>query len=229
MGQYYKPINLDKQQYVYSHDFGNGLKLMEHSYVGNNFVNVVEGLIAEGGAWHGDRIVWAGDYAEPEKGKTKRVPDWHYSEAQRAAAKAIGEKIKMITRKLNLFDLIDEDVKPEMKVKPNSGKNYRYVINTDTKEFVDTKKIPLTEVFTDNKGKEWPVVIHPIPILTCEGNGQGGGDLYKEDPLVGKWARQRVTVADRKPKGYKEIEFNIYEGDQPAQLTKKVKKSKVTI
>ncbi len=66
MGQYYKPINLDKQQYVYSHDYGNGLKLMEHSWVGNGFVNVVEELIAEGGDWHGDRIVWAGDYADPE-------------------------------------------------------------------------------------------------------------------------------------------------------------------
>ncbi len=41
MGQYYKPICLDnelKEQWVYSHDYDNGLKLMEHSYVSNNFV-----------------------------------------------------------------------------------------------------------------------------------------------------------------------------------------------
>jgi hypothetical protein len=214
MGQYYKPINLDKKQYVYSHDFDNGLKLMEHSWIGNKFVNIVEALIAEGGAWHGDRIVWAGDYADPEKGaKVQKFKDSYSGE--------------MKTYKPNLFDLIDEDVKPEMKIKPCGGKNYRYVINTDTKEFVDTKKIPLSDVYTDDKGKEWPFTINPLPILTCEGNGRGG-DLHKEDPLVGTWARQRVTVSDLKPKGYKEIAFDLYEDDKPAQLTKKTKRAKIT-
>jgi len=235
MGQYYKPINLDKKQYVYSHDFGNGLKLMEHSWVGNQFVGVVEALIAEGGAWHGDRIVWAGDYADPEKGKTKRVPDWHQSEAQRAVWLAEGNKPKMITRKLNLFDLIDDDVDPAMKITPNKGKSHRYVINLDTKEFVDTKKIPLSDVWTDPKtGKEWPFQIHPLPILTCEGNGRGGGDLHKESPLVGIWARARVTVSNLLPKaheGYKEIEFNLFEGEVPAKFSKPrttKKRAKVT-
>ena len=228
MGQYYKPINLDKKQYVYSHDFGNGLKLMEHSWVGNQFVGIVEALIAEGGAWCGDRIVWSGDYADPEKGKTKKVPAY-LTEAEREA----GVKPKMETRKLNLFDLIDEDVKPEMKIKPCGGKSYRYVINSDTKEFVDTKKIPLTDVYEDKNGKEWPFQIHPLPILTCEGNGRGGGDLHKESPLVGIWARARVTVSNLLPKaheGYKEIEFNLYEGEKPAQFKKqpKPKKAKVT-
>jgi hypothetical protein len=189
---------------------------MEHSYVGNGFVNVVESLIAEGGAWHGDRIVWAGDYADPEKGKTKRFKDHDGT---------------MKTHKCNLFDLIDEDIKKEMKLKPEvTNKHYRYIINNDTKEFVDTKKVPLTDVYTDDKGKEWPFQIHPLPILTCEGNGRGGGDLHKEDPLVGAWARQRVTVSNLLPKaheGFKRIDFNIYEGEQPAHMTKKERKVKV--
>src|SRR5208283_4997626 len=82
MGQYYKPINIDKKQFVYSHDYGNGLKLMEHSYIGNEFVAIVENLIKKNvakdgtvltGDWYGDRIVWAGDYAdsEPLNGLTK--------------------------------------------------------------------------------------------------------------------------------------------------------------
>lgn len=219
MGQYFKPINLDKKQYVYSHDFGNGLKLMEHSYIGNDFVKVVEALIAEGGAWHGDRIVWAGDYADPEKGKTQRYKDKYDG--------------KMKTRKLNLFDLIDSDVKAEMKIQPCGGKSYRYIINLDTKEFVDTRKVPLTDVWKDKAGKEWPIQIHPLSILTCEGNGRGGGDFHKENPLVGKWARARVTASNLLPKaheGYKEIAFNIYEGDKPAKFEKqpKPKKAKVT-
>ena len=66
MGQYYKPVNLDKKKFVYSHDYGNGLKLMEHSWIDNDFVAIVENLIKKGGDWYGDRIVWAGDYAKNE-------------------------------------------------------------------------------------------------------------------------------------------------------------------
>jgi hypothetical protein len=210
MGQYYKPINLDKQQYLYSHDYHNGLKLMEHSWVGNGFVNVVEELISEGGAWHGDRIVWAGDYADPEPRKTKRYKDKYDG--------------KMKTRKLNLWDLIDKDVDPAMKIQPAGGtiKNFKYLVNLDTKEFVDYSKIPLSDVVEED-GEEWPFIINPLPLLTCEGNGRGGGDFHKEHSLVGKWARQRVVTTNTKPEGYKEIKFNLYEGKRPAKFKKTAK------
>ena len=184
MGQYYKPVSVEKREHVYSHDFGCGLKLMEHSWVGNDFVGIVEDLIAEGGAWHGDKIVWAGDYAENEK-----------------------------NRQSNLWDLCKTKIKPE----PSKNK-YRYVLNMDTKEYVDTKKIPLSDVYVDEKGKAWPYTIHPLPLLTADGNGLGGGDFYKEDPLVGSWARNRVSVSKTKPKGYTEIEFNLFKGKEPAKM-----------
>lgn len=62
MGQYYTPVikrgrTLKK---VYSHDFGNGLKLTEHSYIGNKFVNVVANEIVDNPA----QLYWLGDYAE---------------------------------------------------------------------------------------------------------------------------------------------------------------------
>ena len=191
MGQYYMPISIDKKQFVYSHEYDNGLKLMEHSWIGNGFVGVVEDLIAEGGAWNGDRIVWAGDYADEDKG-----------------------------RKNNLYSIVSGNDKNKIHPAPTENK-YRYVVNMDTKEFVDTKKIPLSDVYEDEKGKEWPFTMHPLPILTCEGNGRGGGDFHKDDPLVGTWARNRVTVSTRKPKGYTEIEFNLFEGDKPAEFKKK--------
>jgi len=62
MGQYYKPINLDDKQWLYSHDYDNGLKLLEHSWVGNDFVGVAMSLMQKGGLWFKKRIVWAGDY-----------------------------------------------------------------------------------------------------------------------------------------------------------------------
>lgn len=73
MGQYYKPINIDDNQWLYSHDYGNGLKLMEHSWIGNNFVGAVMALMTEGGNWFRKRIVWAGDYYG---NNTDEVPYW---------------------------------------------------------------------------------------------------------------------------------------------------------
>ena len=190
MGQYYKPVSIEKKEHVYSHRYGNGLKLMEHSWLTNEFVGAVETLIAKDGAWYGDRIVWAGDYAPKEK-----------------------------NRKNNLYFICKKEVHP----KPS--KTHRFVINLDTKEFVDTTKIPISDIWTDDRGKEWPFIIHPLPILTCEGNGQGGGDFHKGHPLVGTWARCRVTVSNRKPgKTFKEIEFNVFEGASPKYLTPKKEK-----
>ncbi len=62
MGQYYKPINIENGQWLYSHDYGSGLKLMEHSWVGNKFSGAVMKLLAEGGQWYKKPIVWCGDY-----------------------------------------------------------------------------------------------------------------------------------------------------------------------
>ncbi len=178
MGQYYYPVSMEKREHVYSHSYGNGLKLMEHSWIGNNFVNAVSTLIAKGGAWFGDRIVWAGDYADKEKG-----------------------------RKLNLHSLCDKEVKPNQ-----PKKDFRYFLNLDTMEFVDTKKIPLDSVYTDDKGKNWEYRIHPLPLLTCEGNGRGGGDYHLESPLVGKWARNRIIAQNTKPsQKFAELLFTLTE------------------
>lgn len=64
MGQYYKPVNIDKRQWLSCYDYDNGAKLLEHSYIGNRFAETVMHLLATN--WNGDRIVWAGDYADPE-------------------------------------------------------------------------------------------------------------------------------------------------------------------
>ena len=66
MGQYYKPINIENGQWLYSHDYGNGLKLMEHSWIGNEFVGAVMKLLTKGGPWHKKPIVWCGDYFAEE-------------------------------------------------------------------------------------------------------------------------------------------------------------------
>jgi hypothetical protein len=193
MGQYYKPISIEKKQFVIAHDYDNGLKLMEHSWIGNGFVGVVENLIAPGGPWHGDHILWAGDYADPEPRQER-----------------------------NAYELISQS--DRNKIKPAAQKsNYRYVVNLDTKQFVDKTKVPLSDVWVGDDGKEHPYAIHPLPLLTCEGNGRGGGDFRKQDPLVGSWARHRVTVSNEIPEGFNELYFDLFEGTIPAKLSKKQK------
>lgn len=75
MGQYYKAAVL-KEDYksnnpviesITSWDYGCGAKLMEHSYVGNKFVERAIGLLQDN---PGSRFVWAGDYADPATGET---------------------------------------------------------------------------------------------------------------------------------------------------------------
>ena len=75
MGQYYIPIILGSQDpkefirlWMDAHMYGNGLKLTEHSYIGNGFVCAFEFQISEDGPFYKSRVVWAGDYAEVEPG-----------------------------------------------------------------------------------------------------------------------------------------------------------------
>ena len=78
MGQYYKPACPDTGEYLYSHTFGDGLKLMEFSS-GTAMVSGIAALLAlpsadergswtgssaRMGAWAGKRFVVTGDYAD---------------------------------------------------------------------------------------------------------------------------------------------------------------------
>lgn len=65
MGQYYAIVNIDKCESLHPHrDFKEAAKLMEHSFIGNAMTLAVADLLSS--SWAGDRVVWAGDYAEQE-------------------------------------------------------------------------------------------------------------------------------------------------------------------
>ena len=76
-----------------------------------------------------------------------------------------------------------------------------YVINHTKKCFVDKTKVPNRDGWR----------IHPLPLLTCEGNGRGGGDYRNDDKIVGSWARDLISVSSTKPEGFTEVEFNSTE------------------
>lgn len=236
MGQYYKPVTLDPdnnvQKWVWCYDFNNGAKLMEHSWLGNKFVAAFETLLC------GDlpqRVVWAGDYADPEvnaDGTERKYVDPDDGEEYTATLYSFaslldpyrpevdglgeeshyqwkdenGEQLKepiiTFTRKEDVVANAHPLVVPTLESHP-------FLINWDKKQFVDKRKVP-----KDSDG--WS--IHPLPILTVEGNGRGGGDLHEEyisgnAKLIGVWARDHISVATTAPAAldWEEIDFDIVE------------------
>lgn len=182
MGQYFNPAILGKNKktvvkWMYSHDYSNGLKLMEHSWLTNNFVNTFESLIFK----NPQPVVWAGDYGEECKGRKSNI----YTRCL--------DKLKVIIK----TDLTDKDT--------------RFVINHTKKIFVDKKKVPKSTAKWIGKSI---YKIHPLPLLTAEGNGNGGGDYFGNDTneLVGSWARDTISVDNLKPnKDYSELVFDLKE------------------
>ena len=81
----------------------------------------------------------------------------------------------------------------------------RYIVNHTKKEYVDKKECP-----KDKDG--W--IIHPLPLLTAQGNGQGGGDYYTEDDselFIGTWAGDSLEVTSKKPQYMRKIRPNFIE------------------
>lgn len=66
MGQYYratvKNIDNGEMNSFSTYDYGNGAKLMEHSYIGNDYVGAVLNYLVDNTC----RLWWLGDYAEDD-------------------------------------------------------------------------------------------------------------------------------------------------------------------
>ena len=173
MGQYYYPIVLSADGkivvWMCAHNYRNGLKLLEHSYLGNNFVSTFEFGLSPEGPHHKSRVVWAGDYADNE-------PD----------------------QENNLYRMCDEYTMIVPQEKDTT--TYRYIVNHSKKQFVDK-----TKCVSGEEGRKY----HPLPLLTCEGNGRGGGDYRGESPLIGLWARDVISVEEVAPLDFEEIVFDL--------------------
>ena len=229
MGQYYRCIVLKKDwketkkpilAALSPYDFDNGAKLMEHSYVSNDYVNAFMHMVHE---LDTDRsglpCVWCGDYADTFS--TESLP--------------LFKKMNTNTQKyeicggFNAYNYADDWMYKGMKksdelnevlnlIKDYNMHDYRYIINHTKKEYV---KVPEYE---KDKG-----TVHPLPILLADGNGRGGGDYHNEiciNPeetnwgkrkyakkhnaqFVGTWAYDTISVTNNEAdtKGYTKIDW----------------------
>ena len=185
MGQYYRPAVLKHtwkknrkpvKASLLCYDYNDGgwfigAKLMEHSYVGNPLVQDVEELL--GTKYKGYPFVWVGDYADDVEinGEEKSI----YVEADKFIYKDYDSDS---SEKSSSYLSLKRELKHEKH-------HYKYLFNKTKKQYC---VIP-----EEIEGKS---VIHPLPLLTADGNGRGGGDYRIEDERVGSWAFDKIGATD---------------------------------
>jgi hypothetical protein len=83
-------------------------------------------------------------------------------------------------------------------VKDFKNQCFRFVVNHSKRMFVDKEKCQQN--------------IHPLPLLTNESNGRGGGDYSGvNEELCGTWARDIISVEVTPPEGYTELDCQFEE------------------
>lgn len=168
-------------------------KLTEHSWWYNPFVNAVCQRIYE--STKRSRIIWIGDYAdqfadnldEPHNGLTQKKIR-HYHK------RCWGEPDTAIAIPTTEFTL--------------DGK---FIVNHSKREYITCSDYYKECVVGDG----W--CLHPLPLLTCIGNGLGGGDYTRPTigssaDIVGMWAWDEISIEDQSPaeeENYAEI-FPIF-------------------
>lgn len=207
MGQYYKPVLIAQDgsmATLYSWDYDNGMKLMEHSWIGNDLVNAVQSLIIN----CPKQVAWMGDYADSKDGSPYE---------KQVESHMTWDEFMEIYRKA-----VDSD---ECRVEPpvmcfglrSAG---WFLVNHTKRVYID-----LTQYVRNNAYfEEWRDVdgfhrqttcVHPLPLLTACGNNRGGGDYHANHPgieSVGTWAFDLIELTQCAPdKDYESVMFKFDE------------------
>jgi hypothetical protein len=187
MVQYYKIVILNNttnnenevvKAWLHPWDHGHGNKLLEHSWIGNKFMYMIEHLISQNGPFYMSRIIWCGDYANNEDDKL-----------------------------INLYVECDQKFSQSQYIVPTKVDNspYRYIINHTKKMYVDKEYINKDN---DYDGYDYDSYrIHPLPLLVLDKYKRSGrGDYFGiNQELCGIWARDVISLENDIPSGYTEL------------------------
>ena len=197
MGQYYRPLLIFKdgtKRSALSHRFNNGLKLMEHSWIGNRFVNAVMYEMVDKPV----RLAWVGDYSDTAVADGCNLGGGYITSAS--------EFLKMFTYLWGEHSSPDDLPGDSPTFTLDCKHTDCYIVNLTKRCYID-----MEQYFKSNGEKEW--CIHPLPLLTALGNGMGGGDYSGEvgKNNVGVWAFDEIYVTHLKPSIMEAVELCFQE------------------
>ena len=152
----------------------SGLKLMEHSWLENDFVNGVLEAIWDNPC----QVAWVGDYADDPS-------DFNWRYTQGAYEAVWGNESLPDGR----FDAM-----------PSAHRD-GYLVNVTRGQYIDLAEYAEAATYKPKWSKEGGWCIHPLPLLTAIGNGRGGGDYHGAHmELVGLWAMDEIAYTQNAAK-----------------------------
>ena len=206
MGQYYHPTMIDNEgtiSWINTHAYENGLKLMEHSYIGNSVMNAVFGKIKD----HPLRIAWIGDYSDEQAG------DEYEHKLMRTAFMRIYDTVYGDGREKHL-------IQPDpMPFDPTS--TGWYLVNHTQRQYITMDAYIARNKWKESwknwktgKVEEYDMCINPLSLLTACGNDRGCGDYHAGYPdynKVGTWAFDQIELTQKKPAAFQEVMYTFTE------------------
>lgn len=210
MGQYYTPTIISADGVVKtlcSHEFGSGSKLMEHSWIGNEFVNAVYSRIYKQRA----AVAWIGDYSDDSKkdyedGEEPFTLTLSHKDFIRYYKIAMSENKKHMTHP-------DEFTDTDFNILTHQTKGM-YLVNHTHSRYLDLTKYIKRCRYKEDPKEKYYWCVNPLPLLTACGNGRGGGDYHKVHPCykdVGAWAFHTLEYTDEVPDSYVEAVYSFSE------------------
>lgn len=159
---------------------------MENSYVHNPLVTAIEYELIHRGPQY---VVWAGDYADPSINIQTKAGKKSYTYYEYTSLN--GSKIEYSEDTLKHIDAVKE-IEDTFTL---------YLVNLTKKEFIEIPK------FNPDK-----YTIHPLPILTSDGNGRGGGDYSgTNSQYAGRWCGDLISIVKDKPKNAVDLGITFIE------------------
>ena len=206
MGQYYHPTMIDNEgtiSWINTHAYENGLKLMEHSYIGNSVMNAVFGKIKD----HPLRIAWIGDYSDEQAGDEY-------------------EHKLMRTAFMRIYDTVYGDDRDKHLIQPDPmpfdlTSTGWYLVNHTRRQYITMDAYIARNKWKESwkdwktgKVEEYDMCINPLSLLTACGNDRGCGDYHAGYPdynKVGTWAFDQIELTRKKPVKYQEVMYSFTE------------------
>ena len=178
MGQCYRQAlrqdgNLDIFDAQVSDELWNGVKLMEHSWIGNSFMDAISERIHNKPA----NVVWCGDYADEPQDFTD---------------------IEWINYK-TIYPEESRDIPTLDKLTEKFDYSHKYLVNHTHKCYVDFDLY--ISKCKDKDG--WTVHPLSLLTAVGNGRGGGDyGDKCVDSYMVGAWAGNTLEITDVAPEGY---------------------------